>query len=323
MSWIPLLLVAALSATDPLCNDPEAKIDNVLKLRLQGELAAAQNLAEKAAACEAFAPESRIALHLELARILDRQGLHHDTRPVPEVLAQIDAAAALADGRGPALLAQIELARADYHFGVEGRTRFFSISTLHAEKAVSLFQEAGDKHGEADAVHQLGLIHFQKGEIEAARKLFDQALELDDEAGSRPLFRGEYYRHTGFTLYAGGDLEAAIPFFERSLASRKQAGAVDASLFAAITYANALVDSGKTQEAREPLLYALMIAEKLDSPAGKARAGLTLGKMYEQLGDPASATHAYEMASRIARIIGSESVERQAAESLQRLVTGG
>lgn len=323
MSLIPLLLVAVLSATDPLCTDPEAKIDNVRRLRLQGELAAARNLAEKAAACEAFETESRIAFHLELARILDRQGLHRNTRPVTEALAQIAAAAALAGDPDPATAAEIELARADYHYRAEGRTRLFATATLHAKKAIHLFQEAGDQRGEADAVHRLGLIHFQKGELEPARSLFDRSLELDDEAGSRPFFRGEYYRHAGFTLYAGGDLEAAIPFFESSLTYRKQAGAVDASLFAAITYANALVEAGKPKEAQEPLLYALMIAEKLDSPAGKSRAGLTLGKMYESLGDPASAAHAYEMTARIARAIGSEGVERQAAESLQRLVTGG
>ncbi len=319
MSWIPLLLAAALTATNPLCNDAEGKLENVQRLRLLGELPTAHKLAASAAACEGFTAEERIAFHLELARILDREGLHQNTRPVIEALRQIDAAAALVENPGTALAAKLELARADYHYRAELRMRLFPTATLHAKQAINLFQEAGDRRGEADAVHRLGLILFQRGELEEARTLFDRSLELDDEAGSRPFFRGEYYRHAGFTLYGGGDLEAAIPFFERSLEYRKQAGAVDASLFAATTYGSALVDAGRSQEALEPLLYALMIAEKIDSPTGKSRAALALGKLYEGLEDLASATHGYELAAKIARDIGSQSIERQAVESLQRV----
>jgi tetratricopeptide (TPR) repeat protein len=321
MSLIALLLAAALAATDPICTGAEAKVESVRQLRLQGELSAARGLAEKAAACTALAPEVRVALYLELAAVLDREALHRNTL-APEALQQIEAAAALVPDPAPATAARIELARAEYHYRAEERKGFYPLALLHAEQAVRSFQEAGDRHGEADAVHRLGLVRLKRGEIDEARTLFERALELDDGAGSRPFFRGEHDRYAGFVLYAGGDVEAALPLFESSRGYYRQAGAVDESLFAAITYASALIDAGRPGEAPEPLVYALMVAEKLDSPAGKSRTLLTLGEMYEKLEDPPSATQAYELAAKIARTIADESVERQAIDRLRRLTLG-
>jgi tetratricopeptide (TPR) repeat protein len=321
MRLISLLLVAALGATDPLCNDADTKIESIRRLRTKGELQAARELAEKLVDCAAFAAADRIALRLELAEVLEHQGLHHESLPVPEALRHIEAAAALDDDPAPATAAAIELARAGYHYRAEARTRLFPKAILHVQQAISRFQEAGDRHGEADALHLLGVLRFQRGEYDEARELFDRSLAVDDEAGSRPFFRGEHDRYAGFLLLTRGDREAALAAFESSLAAYQQAGAVGESLFAAITYASTLVAADRARDAQEPLLYALMIAEKLDSPSGKSRAALVLGQLYEKLGDPAGAAHAYELTAAIARAIGSDAVERQASASLQRLVT--
>ncbi len=90
-----------------------------------------------------------------------------------------------------------------------------------AEEAGRLFRQAGDLHGEADAVHKEGLIHFQRGEHGPARELFDRSLELDLEGGERLLFCGDYQRHVGFIHLRQGDPSAALPYFERSLAHLK------------------------------------------------------------------------------------------------------
>lgn len=292
-------------------------IADVRALRLRGALAEARTLAERELG--AAPPPLEVALRLELARIHDRIGLHHNTRPVAAALEQIEAAAALAASLDVSSRAQVELARAEYYYRAEMLGRAFATALAHANRAAELFRSLGNSHGEAEAVHRLGLISMQRGELAEARGHFDRSLELDRAGGERAFFRGEYERHVAFVLLMGGNTEDAIPYFERSLALRRSAGAVDASLFAAGSLASALVELGRHDEAKPHLLYALMVAEQIDSPMGKARTGLTLGRYYEGIRDPGGARIAYAFTRDIAAAIGYTSVESQAREALARL----
>jgi hypothetical protein len=88
------------------------------------------------------------------------------------------------------------------------REREFPIAEKHAQLAIDMFHEIGDRHGEAEAVHRLGLIEMQRGNMESAHELFDRSLEVDRAAGERTFFRGEYERHVGFVLMHRGDFNA-------------------------------------------------------------------------------------------------------------------
>ena len=311
-----LLLVAASEGPNPTPPRPDEA--RVRALRLSGALAQARAAAEQALGRGSLDPPTELALRLELARVHDRIGLHQNTRPAAAALQQIDAAAALAK-RAPGSEADIEYARAQYHYHAEMAGRQFLLATLHVDRALETYRTAGHRHGEADAVHLKGLIHLQRGESDAARKLFDRSLELDRAAGERPLFRGDYERHVGFLDRRQSDLPSAIRHFEESLRQRRQAGDVDASLFAANALALALVDAGRLAEAQAPLLEAMMLAQALESPTGKANNGLVLGRMYEKLGDEPAARLACEMTLRLASAVALTSVEKEARVALERL----
>lgn len=318
--WLGVLLLTNVSIGFAQESDPLTK---VRELRLRGALAEAQTLAEREMGLDPQNPHREIELRLELARIYDRIGLHQNTRPVVAALEQIDAAASVAERAGPLARAQIESARAEYHYRAEMSGREFSIASAHAHRAIELFQRLGDGHGEAEAVHRLGLIHLQRRELEQARALFDRSLELDRAAGERLFFRGDYERHVGFVYLLDGNASSSIPYFERSLAFRRESGAVDASLFAASTLASTLVNLGRVEEARPHLMYAMMVAERLDSPTGKARNGLVLGRLHVREGDGEAARIAFEMTFDIAKSIGSTSLASQAREAIERLEPQG
>jgi tetratricopeptide (TPR) repeat protein len=310
---IVALLVAAsvkTSETDP--------ISQIRSLRLEGSLKEAQSLAEEALV-EAQAPFRRLELHLDLARTHDRIGLHQNTRPVAEALAHIELAAEAAEAGHNPSRARIELAWASYFYRAEMQEREFPIASQHAQRAIEIFREIGDQHGEADAVHRLGLIEMQRGNLDPAHELFDRSLRLDRAAGERAIFRADYERHVGFVFLFRGDTESAIPFFERSLAYRREAGAIDASLFAAGTLASGLVELGRLEEAKPHLLYAMMVAEKIGSPVGMARAGLVQGRLYAREGDSLAARLAFEMTINVAESVGYASVAGQAKNALDAL----
>jgi tetratricopeptide (TPR) repeat protein len=290
----------------------------ITTLRLEGRLSEAQSLAEERL-LEEQASSRQVELHLELARIHDRVGLHQNTRPVADSLNHVELATEAAEANHKPSLARIELARADYFYRAEMREREFPIAEKHAQLAIDMFHEIGDRHGEAEAVHRLGLIEMQRGNMESAHELFDRSLEVDRAAGERTFFRGEYERHVGFVLMHRGDVEGAIPYFQRSLTYRREAGAIDASLFAASTLGSALVELGRLEEARTYLRYGMMVAEKIGSPVGTVRIGLVEGRLHAREGDKLAARLAYEKTVSVAESIGYSSVAGQARRELDAL----
>lgn len=320
MGYLLLALFTAFQGTlsDP-CDASHPLVCQAESLMLGGDLDEAVELVESALGRQVVPRAARVELHLIMSRVLDRIGLHYNTRPVEESLDHVRRAEALLDGSVPLLRARVELEKSGYFYRAEMNNGEFSGTVRHAEEALRLFERVGDWHGQADAVHRLGLVHLQRRELDEARKFFDRSLELDNQGGSRAILKGDYERHVGFLYFLDEDVASALPYFERSLRYRREGGLIDQSMFAAETYASALMRSGRVEEAKDPILFALMLAERLDSPVGKARVGLTLGGMYEQLGDIDAAIEAYEMTQRVAESVGYLSVSGRAVEAIERL----
>lgn len=314
-TWLSILLLHGPIAAPAQEPDPLAPIR---ALRLRGELVTARALAEQRLARGSLEVSREVGLRLELARIHDRVGLHHNTRPVAAAMEQVDAAAAALHRPEPALEAAIGLARAELLYRAE-MGGGFPAATAEAQRAAEAFRRLGDRHGEAESVHLLGLIHLQRRELGEARAQFDRSLALDCAGGERPFFRGEYERHVGFVALFEGDTAAAVRHFERSLALRREAGAVDPSLFASLTLAGALLDLGRAESARAPITYATTVAAGLDSPFGRAQLGVVLGRLHARTGQPDSAAAAFREALRLADSLRARGVARQAGVGLEEI----
>ena len=148
-------------------------------------------------------------------------------------------------------------------------------------RALSTYAAIGDEHGQADAIHLQGLIEFHRQNLDAAQTLFDQSMNFDIAAGERTFFRGEYERHVGYIAYQRNDIASAVQHFENSLEARIDAGAIDASLFAAISLASALIKLERLNEAKSHLDYALDIAQQINSPVGINRATAVMKQLSE------------------------------------------
>ena len=249
----------------------DCDLDLIENMRLRGELESAKQSLTAAIDKADISSDCRIGQHLEMAHILDRIGLHQNTRPVVEALAHIDLAAELLDNASEYSQAAVELAYADYYYRAEMSGRKFAKAEDHARRAITLFAEIGDGYGQADAVHRQGLIEFQRHNLDSAEALFKESMHLDIAAGERTFFRGEYERHVGFVVYQRGDFASAARHFERSLKARRDAGAIDASLFAAVSLASALIKLDRRDEAKPHLDYALDIALRIKSRVGLER----------------------------------------------------
>jgi tetratricopeptide (TPR) repeat protein len=291
----------------------DSALETIRRLRLWGDLDSARLHAERAIRVDSADATRRVLLRLELARIHDRIGLHYNRRPVAAALQLVDAAAQVRP-LTPGAAAAVLLARAELLYRAEARS-----ALEPARAAVAAFQALGDRHGEAEAIHLIGLVHLQADDLPAARASFERSLALDRAAGERPFFRGEYERHVAFVKLREGDTTGAVPHLARSLALRREVRARDASLFAANTLAATLLDLGRLEEAWNTLRYAMTVAASLDSPFGQAQLALIAGRYHALGGDAAAARISFSTAARLAASIGAEGIVQQAGSRLRQL----
>ena len=296
---------------------PQNVIQRIAELRLAGQLETAREEAETALRENGSQTSANIALHLELAKIHDRVGLHTNTRPATEALSEIERAAVLV--QDDAQRGAVQLALASYYYRVEMADRVFTRATVHARQAINLLGTAGDTRRLSEAIHQLGLIHLQQAEYEQARESFEESLRVDKAQGVRNWMLGEYHRHIGYVEVLNGNWNAALPHFEQSLHYRKQAGATDASLFAAISLGQARLRTGNIDGSEAPLKYALDIADHINSPVGTARAAIVLGEIYEEQKQLDLARSFYLAAEQNAAAVDNKSLAARAREAIDRL----
>lgn len=319
----PFLLFAVAWSAGPCappCEDVAATLEEIRAISRAGRLADALTLSDEALACDELSIDERVSIHLRRASIHDRIGLHWNRRPVPESQAELDRASSLWDSASDSTRAHIELAWANWWYRAEMADRQFERSEMYARQALRRFTDLADLHGQADAVHRLGLIAFQRRELDEAREAFDRSLALEQAGGApRPVMLGDYERHMGLVLEVSGEIAAAIPYYERSLAIRRDNGLDDQAMFAATILGAAYVRADRPAEAEAPARYAMEMADLIDSPEGWMRAGLVLGDMYAQLRNRDEARAVYEPTLMMARSIDRTSVIERVSTALAQL----
>ena len=156
-----------------------AQDESIRDLRLQGRLSEALEIA--ILQLESAEPQTALQLHLELAKIHDRIGLHTNTRPVAAALQNIESAALLAADLDAAARADVDLAYAEYFYRAEMTDRVFEMASQYAENALTACEALQDFHCQADAVHRQGLIQLQQRQLDTAQELFMfiESLRLD------------------------------------------------------------------------------------------------------------------------------------------------
>jgi tetratricopeptide (TPR) repeat protein len=160
---------------------------------------------------------------------------------------------------------------------------------------------------------------MQRRELDEARRLFDESLRLDQEAGERVFFRGEYERHIAFVDLFEERPTDAVPHLERSLEARQAAGAIDAGVFAAATLASTLLDLNRGEEAQRAVEFGLQASRGLDFPRGGASMELAAGRYYLVVGDVDAARTAFENAIRHAEAASLTAMAAEAEDALQAL----
>ena len=186
--------------------------------------------------------------------------------------------------------------------------------TLH-QAALSAARHAGDRPGQADALHHLGIVQYLNGDCQAAAASQQQALAIFRGAGDQA---GQAYalQHLGIVQELTGDYPAAAANHRQALAIFRDAGD-------RLGQANALNHLGRIQQltgdyasAASSLDQALTLYRDVGHPFGQADARNNVGVVQQLTGDYPAAAASHQQALALFRDFGDRLGQ---AEALNRL----
>jgi tetratricopeptide (TPR) repeat protein/transcriptional regulator with XRE-family HTH domain len=170
---------------------------------------------------------------------------------------------------------------------------------LH-QAALSAARDAGDRPGQADALHHLGIVQYLNGDCQAAAASQQQALAIFRGAGDQA---GQAYalQHLGIVQELTGDYPAAA-------ANHRQALAIFRDTRERVGQANALNHLGRIQQltgdytsAASGLDQALTLYRDVGHPFGQADARNNLGVVQQVTGDYPAAAASHQQALALFR----------------------
>jgi tetratricopeptide (TPR) repeat protein/TolB-like protein len=173
------------------------------------------------------------------------------------------------------------------------------------EEGRKLHATAGDKGGEAEALTHAANVHFDRGDLPGATRLYEQALGTYQEIGNRGAEAGAL-NNIAVVLKTQGDLERARQLYEEVLAVTRETGSRGGEAYALNNLAGVLVRRGELDEAARLLEESLKIRREQQDRGGEAYALDNLGVALRRMGDLAGARKRHEEALAMRRQIGQK-----------------
>ena len=201
---------------------------------------------------------------------------------------------------------------------IRSYTGDFPAATDLHERALALYQDLDDRLGEAGALQNLGLIRSFTGDFPVATDLLGRALTLYQDLGDR-LGEAGALHDLGLIRSFTGDFPVATDLLERALTICQE-------ISSRLGKANALHDLGRIRSvtgdypaATSLLEQALTIYQEIGVRLGEATTLHDLGRVRSVTGDYPAATSLLERALTICQDLGSRLGEANALQELGRV----
>jgi tetratricopeptide (TPR) repeat protein/transcriptional regulator with XRE-family HTH domain len=190
---------------------------------------------------------------------------------------------------------------------------------LHRAAAATAAQ-VGDRHGEALALRQLGILGWMTGDLQAAAAHLTQAAELYGEAGDQP---GQAYTldHLGVVHQLTGDYPAALASRQEALTLARSSGDRLAEAVACTHLGWVQQLTGHLPEAAASLEQALTLARGLGHRLAEADVLGHLGMVQLDTGDYPAAAQSLNQSLALYRSLGHRPFQAGTLNGLGLLAT--
>lgn len=206
-----------------------------------------------------------------------------------------------------------------YAFELMGRIILHSGNAQSAspffEKALKLSQEIGNDNCEANAALQLGLVSYRTGELKSAESLVEDALKAYKSLGNQ-LGEANSLRYLGQIALSRGEKKKAKTFFSSSAEIYRKIGNI-LGLANALRYlGNLHLESSEPDDAAHYLTEALKLYQEVGNKQGKGSTFHLLGRLALLAGDIKAAKDHFVDSLNISKSIQDNLCEANAHSSL-------
>ena len=157
----------------------------------------------------------------------------------------------------------------------------------------------------SQALNYLGDSYFYRGDYGTAHQQYDRALQVATKARNRELQTVSQFNLAKLDVVENRG-PAAIPVLKKLVDETETVGLKALSVQASVYLAEALIATGKPQDAQQELDRALNGAEKLGLMVEQARAHYLLGEIYSKTGRTNQYAPQYQEAVRILESISKQ-----------------
>jgi class 3 adenylate cyclase/tetratricopeptide (TPR) repeat protein len=204
----------------------------------------------------------------------------------------------------------------------------------HTVEAVDIFDRLGEARGLATALRALGAAYVGAGRHDEARDALQRGLETAERTGSVEEI-GACLVNLGLLAVEERDWDTAIDVSQRAIDEFERVGHVGGRVVASVNLSEALLEAGRTEEARRACRDAIALARDADNrllladatrnlarvelrsgdPRGAARLASDAAAIYEEVVVSEDAARAHDLAAAAWRAAGEESRAEEAGRA--------
>lgn len=189
-----------------------------------------------------------------------------------------------------------------------------------AQTALTMFQELGDVHGQAGALHIIGNVYLALANypeaLDAYLRVLDSARATGDTANEAAILS-----NVGYIYHLLGRYQQELETFRQVIAMHQATGAIDGEAIACNNIAMTYQSLGDTEQALAAAQRSLALAEQAGMHNFKANVLCTIGELYSGMGAYPQALAALDQSVALAAHTGARSVQAYALLETGRTYT--
>lgn len=252
---------------------------------------------------EVRAPE-RVGFLLKYAEFLvDYYFLTNQEERLMRTLVQQTRDEALASGDAKSIAGALtQIGKMLYYCNLNNGGTDYAEARGYTRQALEQYEMLDDKHGIAQALFLLGLIHERQREEDLARNCYRQSLDIAREYDDKWVI-AETTRHLA-GLNLGKDNDSSLRYAKESLKRREETGFKRALPSAYLLISRVHLEREELEQAWEHAQRALELAREMKIRSSEMSVLLTQGEIQQKQGNSEAARADFEKAASLAEELG-------------------
>jgi serine/threonine protein kinase/tetratricopeptide (TPR) repeat protein len=186
------------------------------------------------------------------------------------------------------------------------------------EQALALARQTGDRRASARELANIGVIYMQQGDLTASKKMYAEALKAYQEIGDKHGME-VITANTGDILYEEGQVGGALAEYKDALVLAREVGHRSSEAIDIKNMGDVLADQGDLPGALQMYQQAVSIQREIDDKSYYAASLVSIGKLQRQKGDSDGARKMYEEALALRQQLGEKGTVAETQMALAEL----